>query len=112
MPGLGKGKEVAVLGRNNKVLSALCYFSLFFAPFLLPLVVYFIADEQEVKGHAFASLLSHLLPLIVVPFFVLGFGMDQAAVVWFILLVIIGAVLVIGTTVWNIVKGIQLLKES
>jgi len=103
---------VAALGKNNKVLSALCYFSLFFAPFLLPLVVYFIADEQEVKGHAMASLLSHLLPLIVVPLFAFGFVMDQAAVLWFIVLIIIGAVLVIGTTVWNIVKGIQLLKES
>jgi uncharacterized membrane protein len=103
---------VAVLGKNNKVLSALCYFSLFFAPFLLPLVVYFIADEQEVKGHAFVSLLSHLLPLIVVPFFALGFGMDQAALPLFLVLIVIGAILVIGTTVWNIVRGIQLLKES
>lgn len=100
------------MGKNNKVLSALCYFSLFFAPFLLPLVVYFIADEQEVKRHAFVSLLSHLLPLIVVPFFAFGFIMDQAALPLFLVLIIIGAILVIGTTVWNIVRGIQLLKES
>ncbi|WP_223701334.1 hypothetical protein [Sutcliffiella deserti] len=100
------------MGMNNKLIAALCYFSLFLTPFLLPLVVYFIVDEKEVKGHAAAAFLSHLLPVIVVPLFVVGVTLTNAPLPWLITCIIVGAILVIGTIIWNIVRGIQLLRES
>ncbi|HDR7795260.1 TPA: DUF4870 domain-containing protein, partial [Bacillus luti] len=36
--------------KGNNILLSLCYFSIFFVPFLLPIIVYFIA-EDGVKFH-------------------------------------------------------------
>lgn len=49
---------------NPKILSALSYFSVLFAPFLLPIIVYFISQDSEVKYHAKKSLISHIIPVI------------------------------------------------
>src|SRR5690625_754883 len=49
---------------NNKLLSALCYFSVFFFPLLLPFVIYLMSDELDVKFHAKRSLISHFVPVI------------------------------------------------
>lgn len=100
------------MGKNNKLISALCYFSLFITPFLLPLVVYFIVDEVEVKRHAAASFLSHLLPVIIIPFLFIGVIFSHAPTPWIIASGFIGFFLVIGTVIWNIARGIQLLRES
>ena len=61
---------------NQRILSALCYFSILFAPFLLPLIVYFVSPDTEVKYHAKRSLLSHLIPVAlgIVGFIVLMIG--------------------------------------
>ncbi|NQD52466.1 DUF4870 domain-containing protein, partial [Bacillus altitudinis] len=32
--------------RENKILSSLCYFSIFFAPFLFPIIVYFLGKDE------------------------------------------------------------------
>ncbi|WP_078378938.1 hypothetical protein [Sutcliffiella halmapala] len=100
------------MGKNSKLISAICYLSLFFAPFLLPLVVYFIVDEEEVKRHAAASFISHLIPAIVAPVFAIGLVFFNASLPWLIASIIVGVILVIGTIIWNIVRGIQLLRES
>ena len=47
--------------KGNNILSSLCYFSIFFAPFLLPIIVYFVA-EDEVKYHAKKAFWSHVFP--------------------------------------------------
>ena len=49
---------------NNKLLSALCYFSVFFSPLLIPVIIYFVTDDHEVKYHAKRSFVSHLVPVV------------------------------------------------
>ena len=49
---------------NTKALSALSYLSVFFAPFLLPLIVYFVSKDLEVKHHAKRAFISHFLTII------------------------------------------------
>jgi hypothetical protein len=98
----------------NKLISALCYFSVFFAGFILPIAVYFIVNDEEVKRHAKHAFLSHLIPLITIPIFVLGglmSGIGDAfgivVVLGFIVTILVNIVVVI----WNVVKGIQVLKS-
>jgi hypothetical protein len=99
---------------TRKVISGLCYFSIFFAGFIFPLVVYFATGDDVTKKHAKKSLLSHLIPLI--PTAVMVFAIltnmakmqDQISV-----FTIISIVLVIITWgvvfIWNIIKGVKVL---
>ncbi|MGG0188230.1 DUF4870 domain-containing protein, partial [Bacillus rhizoplanae] len=50
--------------KSNNILSSLCYFSIFFAPFLFPIIVFFIA-EGDVKYHAKKALWTHIIPFII-----------------------------------------------
>ncbi|WP_027409325.1 DUF4870 domain-containing protein [Anoxybacteroides tepidamans] len=102
---------------SSKLLAAACYFSVFFAPFLFPLVVYFVTTDVQVKGHAKRSLLSHLLPLV---FFVIAVGSialiaivqnETFVVVPFIGMIVSGIVSFI-VVVWNVVKGVKVLQEA
>ena len=49
---------------NSKLLSSLSYFSVFFAPLLVPFVIWLLADSQDVKYHSKRALFSHLIPTI------------------------------------------------
>ncbi|AGT33430.1 hypothetical protein M493_16080 [Geobacillus genomosp. 3] len=106
---------------TNKVLAALCYFSVFFAPFLLPIVVYFVVEDMDVKRHAKRSLVSHLIPVLTVGLFIalsafpvlLGHWGGESflfsgGLVWLGFLAA-GAVNLV-VVIWNVVKGIQVLK--
>nr|WP_233252884.1 MULTISPECIES: DUF4870 domain-containing protein [unclassified Geobacillus] len=57
---------------SNKVLASLCYFSIFFAGFIFPIVVYFVADDQAVKQHAKKAFLSHLIPAATILLFIIS----------------------------------------
>ncbi|MBE4907012.1 DUF4870 domain-containing protein [Bacillus luteolus] len=99
---------------TNKIISSLCYFSIFFAGFLLPIAVYFIVQDQEVREHAKKAFISHLIPFITIIFFVLPMfvmGSMEAAVggmlIFFALFSLISFIVVI----WNVVKGIQVLAK-
>ena len=96
---------------TNKILSSLCYFSVFFAAFLFPIIVYFVAKDLQVKSHAKRAFFSHLLPFITaiilfLAFFLFSFsdyyGLAFAGVA---LAVIVNIVVVI----WNIIQGIKVL---
>ncbi|MBM7704497.1 DUF4870 domain-containing protein [Metabacillus iocasae] len=98
----------------QKFIASLCYFSVFFAPFLVPIVIYFITDEREVKDHAKAALFSHLLPIILIPlFFVILLPSlhvsEGFALIWIFLSVGVSFLLSAGIVVWNVVKGIRVL---
>lgn len=114
---------------HSRVLSALCYFSILFAPFLLPVIVFFIAHDEEVKLHAKRSLLSHLIPvglgiigfllMIAVSFQSMNMnyydpyggssGLFWAAGLPFLFM--IGYVIVsLIVTVWNIFQGVKVLR--
>jgi uncharacterized membrane protein len=103
---------------SNKVLASLCYFSVFFAGFIFPVIAYFVSDDEYVKHHAKTSLLSHLIPFATAVFFffavVVG-GVNQGgfpeaipgiAFLGFIMVGMINFIVVI----WNIIKGIKVLK--
>jgi hypothetical protein len=104
---------------SNKVLSSLCYFSVFFAGFIFPIIVYFVSDQNDVKQHAKKAFLSHLIPFITIIFFgitaVIVGAFNQAAFPDAIpgiafLGVIIAGIINFIVIIWNIVKGIKVLK--
>lgn len=110
--------------KNEKILGALSYFSIFFAPFLFPLVVWFVVDNREVKRHAKLALISHLVPVIlgiaaslIFTFSMISFSfqMDMGtnefslwALTPFLFMLIYGGLL-LAIVVWNIIQGIKLL---
>ncbi|PEB54074.1 DUF4870 domain-containing protein [Bacillus pseudomycoides] len=103
--------------KANNILSSLSYFSIFFAPFLLPIIIYFVAEE-EVKYHAKKALWTHLIPFVTliiglaisgaVGFSTLG---ENALGIAVIGTFVIAFILSIYYFIWNIVKGIRVLKE-
>jgi|SRR5699024_2655490 len=96
--------------KAENFLSSLCYFSVFFAPFLFPLIV-FIFASGEMKHHAGKSLWIHLVPYLSM-FMALGAGAwawkvgnQTIAFTIMIIFVIVGIYYVI----LNLVKGIKVL---
>jgi len=104
---------------NSKALSALNYFSVFFAPFIVPIIIYFISPDSEVKRHSIRALLSHVIPFIlgiilVVTLFIVGvFSMqvngDNVLATW-VLLVLGYGLLYLAIIIWNVVQGIKVLR--
>lgn len=111
---------------NNKILSALCYFSIFFSPLLLPAIVFFITDDVEVKGHAKRSLISHLAPVVLL---IAGFVLFTFSMVSYdsrlatmmsgqfdfwglapILFMLIYGLLFLIVVIWNVYQGVKVLK--
>ncbi|MBD7946223.1 MULTISPECIES: DUF4870 domain-containing protein [Psychrobacillus] len=109
---------------TNKILSASTYFSILFAPFILPIIVYFLTSEKEVKYHAKRSLISHIIPTIFFVFLMLaifanflplGFTGDSASM-WTSMttaLIFMGLYTVINLVllIWNIVQGVKVLRH-
>ncbi|WP_373676008.1 hypothetical protein, partial [Enterococcus faecium] len=60
---------VAMDKSANNILSSFCYFSVFFAPFIFPLIVWILASG-DTSRHAGKALLYHILPII---FFIVSF---------------------------------------
>jgi len=112
---------------NNRILSALCYFSILFAPFLLPIIVYFITPDLEVKHHAKRSLLSHLLPvgLLVIAIFFMVIGAFSATTMPYdgsstgigfmsampIILMVLYMIVSLIILIWNIIQGVKVLQK-
>jgi hypothetical protein len=94
---------------TQRIVSSLCYFSLFFAPFLFPILIYFIVDETEVMEHAKQSFLSHLYPIIAVPLGIIIVFETQFNLTAIIISGLIFGTLTLIVTIWNIVKGIKVL---
>jgi hypothetical protein len=104
---------------SNKALASLCYFSIFFAGFIFPMIVYFVTDQRDVKHHAKKAFLSHLIPFFTIVFFVIlslvtgAFQQTGDAILGMIFVgVIIAGIINFIVVIWNIVKGIKVLKES
>ncbi|RSK28577.1 hypothetical protein EJF36_17835 [Bacillus sp. HMF5848] len=95
--------------RTNQIIASLCYFSIFFATFLFPLAVYFIVDDREVRGHAKIAMLTHLIPFFLVPIVVISLIANPSMGVAFIAVIML-MLASFATLIWNIVKGIKVLK--
>ena len=104
---------------NSKALSALNYFSVFFAPFVVPIIIYFVSPDPEVKRHSIRVLLSHVIPFIlgiilVVALFIVGvFSMqvngDKIFITWVLLMLGYG-LLYLVIVIWNVIQGIKVLR--
>lgn len=111
---------------NSKILSSLSYFSVFFAPLLLPLIIYFVADEFEVRRHAKKAFVSHIVPmaLLIAAFVIMSFSIfsfnadtimhtDSTIMFWgFVpmLFIILYGLLLGAVLIWNIYQGVKVLK--
>ncbi|WP_335871596.1 DUF4870 domain-containing protein [Bacillus sp. 2205SS5-2] len=101
---------------TNKLLSSLSYLSIFFAGFIFPLIVLFVTKDKEVKGHAVKALVSHIIPIVGVPFIFLSIILDfnvlsEGSGIPFFMLGGIGLymLMVIIITIWNVYKGVKVL---
>ncbi|KGX84417.1 DUF4870 domain-containing protein [Pontibacillus litoralis] len=101
---------------SNKVIASLCYFSIFFAPVILPIVVYFVS-EGETKVHAKKAFWSHIVPYLVlvtgfIVFGVVGITTNSGTIAGlsFITIFLIFGLLCLFYFIWNIIKGIQVLQ--
>ncbi|WP_010676592.1 DUF4870 domain-containing protein [Bacillus timonensis] len=59
---------------TDKLIAALCYFSIFFAGFILPVVVYILVQNPAVKRHALHALISHIIPAATIVFIIIPFS--------------------------------------
>lgn len=102
----------------KKLVRALCYLSILFAPFLFPLIVWVICrnHEPEIRADAAHAMLLHLLPLIIVLVSLVIIGgngiitndVQITAGVSLILLGIAGLIDIV-LYIYNIYYGIKLL---
>lgn len=98
---------------SNKIIGSLCYFSIFFAGFIFPLAVYFIVDREEVKQHAKSAFVSHIIPFITIPpaIFLVVVSFDPSFLVFILVVLFIGGIN-LAVVIWNVVKGIKLLRNA
>ena len=93
----------------NNVLASFCYFSVFFMPFLFPLIVWILASGNTAR-HARKALLYHILPIIfiIVSAVILSTISNYYNNITFIVGIIIG-LLAIYYMIKNLFLGIKLL---
>lgn len=100
----------------KKILNALSYFSLFFAPFLFPIVVYFVATDHDVKYHAKRAFISHIIPALSAVILVIMFGVsvfvNSALSIGIIVLFLLVGLVDFIILVWNVIQGIKALIHS
>ncbi|MBO9129936.1 DUF4870 domain-containing protein [Bacillus sp. 165] len=100
---------------TKKLLAAGCYFSIFFAPFLFPIIVYFVITDKLVKHHAKRAFISHIFPLLWVIAVGLVLIFTRHAETWTALT--FGGIAVFGLLnviiyIWNLIKGIKVLASE
>jgi len=98
---------------DGKLLSSLSYFSIFFAPVLLPFIVLLVSNDQVVKKHAKSSMLSQLIPLIFLPFLIFSIfssvmTYDEIPVL-FLSLIVLHVITSFIVLIWNVVRGVKVL---
>lgn len=106
---------------NNKIISALCYVSLLFAPFLLPVIVYFVIKDKQVQYHAKRAFLSHSIPtalsILLAIFGFIGMfsinyeNMNGFAIMMFVLMAVYFVITLI-VIVWNLVQAYRVFRVS
>ncbi|EFR96111.1 conserved hypothetical protein [Listeria ivanovii FSL F6-596] len=103
---------------DHRTLNALSYFSIFFAPIVVPALIWIFAKTDEVTHHAKVALLTHVIPTIA------GFICFSSIFITSLtnggistnLIFIVTACLfffmvitMVGFFIFNIVRGIQML---
>jgi len=91
--------------KDYRLLSSLCYFSIFFAGFIFPLIVYFIVKDDDVKYHAKRALISHIIPLLTIISLIISLiTLSPATIIGFVIIAVIMNFFIV---VWNIIQGIK-----
>lgn len=106
---------------QNKGLSALGYLSFYFAPFILPLIIFFVAKDDFVKHHSKRAFISQLIPIVLVIIYIILFFVfvltnsavlevnyvfESSIFIGFIIL----AIIAFAIGIWNLVQGIKVLR--
>ncbi|MBF2600233.1 DUF4870 domain-containing protein [Listeria seeligeri] len=103
---------------DHRILNALSYFSIFFAPIIIPVLIWIFAKTDEVTHHAKIALLTHIIPTIAgivcfSSFFITSF--TQSGILTNLTLMVTAGLFFItiiataGLFIFNIVRGIQML---
>ncbi|WP_019422404.1 DUF4870 domain-containing protein [Paenibacillus sp. OSY-SE] len=92
------------------ILSSLSYFSIFFAGFILPLVIWLVASDPYIKHHAGRALFSHIIPYAFIVLAIISLITAQ-------FLLSIGFVIIMGAAslfifIWNVIMGVRVLREG
>ncbi|MER1986765.1 MAG: DUF4870 domain-containing protein [Solibacillus sp.] len=104
---------------QSKGINALSYLSAFFAPFIVPIIIYFVAKETEVRRHAKRALISHLVPVVLgiilfISFLVTANAATQLVsdtVTYGYIAAFIGyIILTFALLIWNVVQAIKVLR--
>ncbi|MGW7977606.1 hypothetical protein BU110_00610 [Staphylococcus shinii] len=102
--------------QSEKILAALSYFSVFFAPILFPIIVWILANKP-VSTHAKKSLAYHILPyiLIFVGVGLIGLSESNSNNALGITLIVIAVIAFIGAiyyVIYNLYCGIKVLLKD
>lgn len=108
------------MNRNQAIIASLCYFSVFIAPIIVPIVAYFVVNEKETKRHAIRSLISHIVPFVGWLFLFIALLGGAVAIdgdsLLPVFVIIGGAVIyflvVIGIIIWNVIQGIKIMRAA
>ena len=104
---------------NAKGLSALSYLSIFFAPFLVPIVIFFASKDELIRHHSKRALISHIIPIVLglilfISFLITAYSADQLVsdfVTYGFIISVIGYIVVsFGILIWNLVQAIKVLR--
>lgn len=108
---------------ESKGLSALSYLSFYFAPFILPFIIFIVTKDDAVKGHSKKAFISQLIPILsgilyMIYFFTSVLSWNDTLTlsiqdffisshfIGFLLLVVITFILAI----WNLAQAIKVLR--
>lgn len=98
--------------QTEKILASLSYFSVFFAPFLFPLIIW-IGLDRPVSTHGKRAILYHIAPylfLILVVIAVTLMGLyAKISIIIAIILLIIGIIGMVYFFIYNLYCGIKVL---
>src|SRR5699024_644310 len=94
--------------KAENILSSLCYFSVFFSPFLFPIIIYILASGVT-RYHAGRALWTHLVSYlaILIGFVILALYFDYHIVI--LITVIMCAVISVYYFILNLIRGIRVL---
>src|SRR5699024_10055926 len=94
--------------KAENILSSLCYFSVFFSPFLFPIIIYILALNETIY-HAGRSLWTYLVHYLAILFcfVILALNFDNQMVI--LIKVIICAVISVYYFILNLIRGISVL---
>lgn len=101
---------------NHRIVNALSYFSILFAPILVPLFIWVFGESRDVKHHSKVALFTHILPtlglfFIFCIFSLVAISTDSSHTVGFIAFgaVVTLIILTVILFLFNLIQGVRML---